>query len=360
MLWLSTVTGLDAWTSLRILVAAGVYLAALSTIGSHLFQSAFAGLPSSERQRIARSGAWMAVAGSTLVLLQWPLQAGYLGGGLQAAFDPMLLGMVHDGPQGTRLHMLLGGFALLLVAAASQRRLGDAGRWLGLLGIAFVLLGFAQVGHTRGEPRLALATLLALHLLTAGFWLAALAPLYRMAGDATQPRLAALTLRRFGQIGLLFVPLLLAAGSGLAWLLLGGLAPLFSTAYGQLLLGKIALIALLLMLAALNKLRLVPAIEAGDPHAARSLRRSIVAEMAVVAIIVLATALLTTTSSPHDELAGTGSGRARMFVDPARLPVVELRCLVCAERDVPLLTSDRHELIGHAQVSPLLPGCSRA
>jgi copper resistance protein D len=315
MLWLSALGGHDAWTWVRIPVAAGVYLAALAAIGSHLLLAAFTRLPAAERQRVARRGGWMAAAGIVLVLLQWPLQAGYLGGSLQAAVDPVLLGMVHDSPQGTRLLMLVGGFALLAGAAVLRSRLGLA-RWLGLPGIALVLLGFAEVGHTRSEPRLLLAGLLALHLLSAGFWLAALAPLYRIAGSDLPPADSARILRRFGQVGLLFVPVLLIAGTGLAWLFLGDLAPLLETVYGQLLLGKIMLVSLLLMLAALNKLRLVPAIERGERRAAGMLRRSILAEAVLVAAILLITAVLTTISSPHDASAAVAAGAQPGSVAP--------------------------------------------
>ena len=55
---------------------------------------------------------------------------------------------------------------------------------------------------------------------------------------------------------------------------------------------------MLLGLAALNKLRLTPALLRQDKGAAQSLRRSVLVEIALVALILLATATLTTVSAP--------------------------------------------------------------
>lgn len=305
MTWLSALNGLDAWSQVRVLIAAGVYACALMAVGSRLFLHVFPALPADEQSRVAGTGAVAALLGIVLVLLQWPLQAAYLGGSsLQAALDPVLLGMVYDSPQGDRLLLAVGGLALLLAATPTRHAPAWIGRLLGLAGIALVLLAFVQVGHTRGEPRLLLASLLALHLLAIAFWLAALPPLLRLAGSH-DTAVAARALGRFGRIGLLIVPLLLVAGLILAWLLLGGIAPLFTTAYGQLLLGKLGLVALLLGLAALNKFRLVPALARGEDRARQALRRSILAESVLMAAVLLLTALFTTVASPRDGLAMT-------------------------------------------------------
>lgn len=310
MAWQSAAQALDPWTGVRILVAAGVYAAALLAIGSRLFLHAFAGLNTGEATRIARGGAVAAALGLGLVLAQWPLQAGYLGGSsLQAAVDPTLLGMVHASPQGDRMLLAVTGLGLLLASMASRRSIAAwPGGMIGVAGISLLLLAFVQVGHTRGEPRGVLAALLCLHLLAVAFWMAALAPLFRLA-SATDAAQAGTVLARFGRIGMLFVPLLVAAGLGLAWLLLGGAEAMFTTAYGQLLLGKLGLVTALLALAALNKLRLVPALARGDARARRRLRLSIVAEALLMAAVLLWTAALTTLASPRDPFADAPPSR---------------------------------------------------
>jgi putative copper export protein len=61
---------------------------------------------------------------------------------------------------------------------------------------------------------------------------------------------------------------------------------------------KLVLVAGLLSLAAFNKFRLTPRLLAGDAAAAHGLRRSIHAEMALAAAILLTTAVLTTLFGP--------------------------------------------------------------
>jgi putative copper resistance protein D len=105
-------------------------------------------------------------------------------------------------------------------------------------------------------------------------------------------------LHDFGKAAAFAVAALIVAGTALAWLLSGSLTALFGTAYGLALLAKVGTVAALLGLAALNKLRLVPALRAGTPGATPALRRSIALEMLAVALILLATATLTTVTTP--------------------------------------------------------------
>ncbi len=314
MVWPTAAQALDPWTGARILVAAGVYAAAMLAIGSRLLLHAFPGLGAAEAGRTARGGAMAAALGIGLVVLQWPLQSGYLGGGsLQAAVDPALLTLVYGSPLGDRMLLAVAGMSLLLASMAGARSFAAwPCRLIGVAGISLLLLAFVQVGHTRNEPRGVLVALLCLHLLAVAFWMSALAPLFRLA-SATDTVHAGTVLARFGRIGLMFVPVLVAAGLGLAWLLLGSAQALLTTAYGQLLLGKVGLVAALLGIAALNKLRLVPALARGDVRARRGLRRSILAEALLMAAVLLSTAALTTLASPRDppgETAPTSQARS--------------------------------------------------
>jgi putative copper resistance protein D len=79
----------------------------------------------------------------------------------------------------------------------------------------------------------------------------------------------------------------------MAWLLLGTLTALPTTAYGQTLLVKLLLVAMVLGLAAANKLRFIPAMQRGDKRAARHLVRAINIETAVMFLVLAATATLT-------------------------------------------------------------------
>ena len=92
--------------------------------------------------------------------------------------------------------------------------------------------------------------------------------------------------------------LLVAVGLVFAWAMAGSLAALVSTAYGWTLLAKVTFFAGLLSLAALNKLRLVPAIVNGNASGIVKLRLSIWVEAGIVLLILLVTATLTTVTTP--------------------------------------------------------------
>lgn len=286
---------------MMIVAAAGVYLSALITIGAVLFRLAFPSLPDDEQQHVARIGIISAWLGIVLVILQWHLQAGYLGGGgIAAATDPMLLGIVYESAQGTRSIILVIGLLLVQAFLFNQPALPKLtlSLSLSLTGILLVLLAFTQVGHSVNSPRLLLAGLLMLHLLAAAFWVASLWPLYCLAGNRQHHANTAQILARFGRIAMVAVGLLVTAGITLAALLTGGPLSLVTTDYGQLLVIKLTLVGILLLLAAANKWRWVPAFERGDVNAPRQLQRSIMMEILLVMVILAVTAILTTTTSP--------------------------------------------------------------
>ncbi len=85
----------------------------------------------------------------------------------------------------------------------------------------------------------------------------------------------------------------------MAWFIAGGTEGL-TTDYGLMLLVKANLVAMLLCFAALNKLRLVPQFRTGHPQAVDKLRRSITIEIAIVLVILIVTATITTIIPPED------------------------------------------------------------
>jgi putative copper resistance protein D len=141
------------------------------------------------------------------------------------------------------------------------------------------------------------ALLLGVHLLTAAFWLGALAPLGFIArqGDLTQ---IAASSSRFGAAAVFVLGAMIAAAATLLWLLLGGFANLAGSTYGRLATLKLAFVAGLLCLAAFNKLRLTPRLLDGDTGAVRSLRTSIRLELLLAALVLTVTAVLTSAAGP--------------------------------------------------------------
>lgn len=292
-----TLVGLEPWAVGRILCLAGFYASALLAVGGVMFRFAFPALPIGETVVLERGVLMAARIGIGMLLLLWLLQAGYLGGGsLTAAFDPVLLGIVGESAQGERLRLALVGL-LLLAAMRLKGRLRSASHALSGVAVVLVLLAFARVGHTRGNA--GQGFLLIAHLAMAAFWMAALPPLYRQLRQDIPDDSPLSQLRRFSRFGGGMIALLLSTGIVLAvWLLGGKVAALWQSAYGQVLVLKLALVGALVGLGACNRWWLVPGLARGERHARRRLRQSIAGETVLMALILLVAAWLTNTSAP--------------------------------------------------------------
>jgi len=96
------------------------------------------------------------------------------------------------------------------------------------------------------------------------------------------------------------VPLLASAGALIAALLLPDVAAL-RRPWGLLLLGKVLLFTSLMALAALNRLRLTPALAGGEARAATRLSRTIAVEYGLICITLAVTAVMTGDFSPAGE-----------------------------------------------------------
>jgi putative copper resistance protein D len=142
------------------------------------------------------------------------------------------------------------------------------------------------------------------HLLAAGAWVGALpglASLLRRAGDVTRPERFALAVsatRRFSTLGMVSVSALVMTGLINAWYLVGSVPALLGTEYGRLLLWKLLIFAMMVTLAAINRLRLTPrlatatTIVTSSRNALVRLRRNALLELAGgVAVVGIVAAL---------------------------------------------------------------------
>ena len=282
---------IDGLVVLAILAKAIGYGAALLAMGGVLFSAVFSQRAEASVLRLARQLAvGAALVGLAVRAVRFGIRAARISGmGFEGATDPMMLGFVWESPLGAAA--IWRGLGELAILAILVPRIGQ---WIALVGTFAVAISFAQVGHTLGEPRVALVVLLVLHLLAAAFWVGALVPLRRAALAPTSADL----LHHFGNLAAGGVAALILAGTSLAWLLSGSITALFGTAYGLALLVKVAIVAVLLGFAAWNKVKLVPALRAEKPGAAHALRRSISMEMLAVVLILLATATITSVTTP--------------------------------------------------------------
>ena len=232
-------------------------------------------------------------AGLCIAGLQIPAAAGNMAGDLAGMGDPLLIALVLETPAGAAAVMAAAGFLLILVVELAVK---DPSHPLRITGPGIVILSMLLAGHvTTGGLQAGL--LLAFHLAGLGFWLGALLPLRAMCRDPQrfggQVALADLA-DVFGRRAIWIVPVLLIAGTLYAVMLVGSIAALATTPYGQVLMVKVGLVSGLLGFAALNKFLLVPALRSGEAAASSRLRRSIDWELAGVAAVLLATSLMTT------------------------------------------------------------------
>jgi copper transport protein len=168
-----------------------------------------------------------------------------------------------------------------LLALVTPMRLARALALVGLLGIGLALLLSGHAGTV--EPRWLTRSAVFLHGATVAFWIGALIPLVVAirAGDRD-------SLMRFSRLIPVPLAVLIATGCLLMFVQLDRVDALWTTRYGQVLSGKLALVAVLLALAGANRFALVPRFAAeGSAPAGRPLATSIRAELAL-AIVILA------------------------------------------------------------------------
>jgi copper transport protein len=160
------------------------------------------------------------------------------------------------------------------------RKVLALGAW-GLASLSFAVSGHAAVA----PPRVAALPAVTLHAAALIFWMGSLVPLLlALRGPEPDP-----VLRRFSSIAVPMVAVLILSGITLTWLQSGSPVALLGSSYGIVLGLKLALVAVLLALAARNRLVLTPALAAGQSTAAPRLKRAIRAEIALgLAILVLA------------------------------------------------------------------------
>jgi copper transport protein len=170
---------------------------------------------------------------------------------------------------------MLVAVAAMLLASMALRHAGYA---RGLAIIAFIGTGLsvAMTGHAAtAPPEMLTRPAMFLHGLGVTFWIGALAPLTALV--STSPAKAVPIANRFSRIAVPVVGGLALTGLALAIVQLEKTSALIETRYGLILLAKLVLVLLLVGLAALNRLRLTPALKSGH-SAAAALKRSILLE----------------------------------------------------------------------------------
>lgn len=199
-------------------------------------------------------------------------------------------------PQTLRLVLLHTGFGALwiwrlvitvvLVAVSLFARRASA---LFAILSALLLSSLALTGHAAiggGWSGFAHRAADATHLLGAGIWLGGLvAVLVILNSSARNVSLHAL--RRFSDIATPAVALVLATGMINAFFIVPDWRACLASRYGGLLLAKIALAAIMVALALVNRLILTPPLAGGEAAAGRRIVQSVMGELVLGALVLL-------------------------------------------------------------------------
>jgi putative copper export protein len=276
---------------IRTLGFIGLYQAAGAAFFMLLFE---AWLPRSSAG-IRRLGFWAALAGIVLLAARQELEAARMADSFAGLVDPNLLRLTWTGSSGNAaLFELIG----LGVVAFGLTQRGSPFANIASTGAAIAVVAATLTGHTSVHPqRVLLAPLLAVHLILVAFWFGALVPLILCSRrDSREHALS--VLRGFSGVAGPLVPCIGVAGLAMALILIPDSTAWRST-YGLLILGKLSVFAALLLLAAWNRWRSVPAMALTHAAAAgQALRRAIGIEYLLMITVLGATAVLTSFNSP--------------------------------------------------------------
>lgn len=218
--------------------------------------------------------------------------------------------IITDTDAGLACLVRMSTLLLTIVCAACMNRWPAMSIRLSAIFAAIALATLAWSGHgamDEGARRYVHFAADILHMIAAAGWIGALGAFVlllrrakREPGD--QMRLLRHGLARFASVGTLIVITLAITGAVNYWLIVGPtLARLVSSLYGVLLLIKLSLFAVMLILAAANRLHLTPLLEravaSGDHEKATAyLHRTLTLETGAATLILLLVAWLGTLS----------------------------------------------------------------
>ncbi len=277
-------------TALLIVARFAQFASAMALFGASLFLAALA--PPVLRADLAPSmrpivtiASVAAAASAALWLL---LESGEMGGGWRYAVDPTVLATVLADTgfgQVWRARLVL---ALILIVLAFWRAAPPAA--LAALS-AFFLASLALVGHAAMRENAAglfERANQALHLTAGGFWLGSLPPLLlslRRLGDPALKGATGAALRRFSGLGHVAVAAVLVTGAINTFVILGRPPLDFSSVYQACLAAKIAMVAIMVVLALFNRYWLTPRL-ALDPEAEFALARNTAVEIGLGGLVL--------------------------------------------------------------------------
>jgi copper resistance protein D len=265
-----------------IVLARWVYYGAVMTLfGSSLFPL-YAGPPHAEAAlpRIVATAIAFAMLVAAFV---WLLCFSAALGEPESAVETMRA-VLFDSGFGPAWLVRLSGAGLALVAALAGRP------WLMIAATLIALVCEGWSGHAAAWG-VAGSLAQAVHVACAGAWIGGLVPLASLVFHARKngngASVAGTALRRFSRYGVVFVSGIAITGLLNTWYMLDG-RPNLTSSYDRVLVAKMALFAMMVAVAALNRYRLVTRLTRSDPAPVlRALSRNIVIELFIGAAVLL-------------------------------------------------------------------------
>jgi putative copper resistance protein D len=264
-------------------------------------------------RRLFRLAFWSLIAALLSALLWFWLEVASMSGLLlkntlsASAWGTVLLATRFGRVWQLRLGLVAAALVLVVLALAQvkARRALIAVLWL----VSVVLLiSLACISHAAAAgtvPSLGLFGDM-LHLCAAGLWMGGLVPLAIFLADTGASFSLGETIvrvvLRFSTLSLCCVSVLVLSGISNSWLLVGSIHALLTTPYGQLLVVKLTLFAVLIAIGARNRFLVkakLPKV-AADPDPLAQLRRNVLCEAFLgVAVIVIVACLGVTPPARH-------------------------------------------------------------
>ncbi len=283
----------DIWTIINPIIRTFIYLNALYLIGLILFkfhfQKYFNHEINSFCNKIIKNSALLGLSISILAFISI---AGNLGGDLKSIFELELIELSFETIQGKSNLYLIVGFSFFSLSHYFPPLVF---RSLNILGAILIIISFIVVGHSLSQGIFS-QFLVLIHIICISFWLGSFLPLRYMCTIKNFTNLYFIA-DNFGRYAVVYIGTLILTGLIFSYILLGGILPLITSTYGNVLLIKLFIVSMILIIGTINKFIIVPEIKKDLSTGQIKLKNSINIEI-ISSVLVLFTTSILTTSLP--------------------------------------------------------------
>lgn len=281
---------MEIWIILNPLIRFISYIAVFGAVGTLIFVFYFRDVLTTSQlsycTTISKNFTKVGILVSFLSILSIP---GNMSGDLLGILDIDMISLSFSTLTLKSSLLLFIGFIIIYFIPMTSNKVFLIGK---VLAILLILFSFIVVGHSI-KGGLLTQSLVIIHLIGLSYWLGSLLPLQKMCNLTDFEELKKIA-HSFGQYAVFYIFALLIAGSIFSYILIGNISNLLNTIYGNVLLIKVIFAFLLISIGALNKLQLVPKLNAENEITIIKLKKSINVEMIIVLVIFFLTSLLTT------------------------------------------------------------------